>query len=67
MPSGHANHKSTSIKPNINTNGLIDDAADLNFDPQEVLPEGADALRAAEAPDNTAATQRLEDKKEEDR
>lgn len=66
MPGGHASHKSTSIKPNVNTNGLIDDAADLNFDPQEVLPEGADALRAAEAPENAAATQRPEDKNEEE-
>lgn len=66
MPGGHASHKSTSIKPNVNTNGLIDDAADLNFDPQEVLPEGADALRAAEAPENATATQRPEDKKEEE-
>ena len=66
MPSGHASHKSTSIKPNVNTNGLIDDAAELNFDPQQVLSEGADALRAAEAPENAAATQRPEDNKEEE-
>ncbi len=66
MPGGHASHKSTSIKPNINTNGVIDDAADLNFDPQSVLAEGPDALRAAEAPENVAATQRPEDKNEEE-
>jgi hypothetical protein len=66
MPGGQASHKSTSIKPNINANGLIDDAADLNFDPESVLPEGPDALRAAEAPENSAATQRPEDKKEQE-
>lgn len=65
MPGGNASHKSTSLKPNVNTDGVIDDAADLNFDPQEVLAEGADALRAAEAPENAAATQRPEDKQEQ--
>ncbi len=66
MPSGHASHKGASNKPNTNANDVLDDAADLNFEPQSVLPEGADALRAAEAPDNAAATQRPEDKQEED-
>ncbi len=65
MPSGHASHKSTSAKPNINANGLIDEA-DLNANPEELLPEGPDALRAAEAPVNAAATQRPEDKKEQE-
>jgi len=58
MPAGDTSHKSTLIKPNTNTNGSIADAADLNFDPQQTLPEGADAIRAAEAPENAAATQR---------
>ena len=66
MPSGHANHKGASIKPNTNANDVIDDAADLSFDPQEILPEGADALRAAEAPENVTATQRPQDKQEEE-
>ncbi|MBW4576150.1 MAG: hypothetical protein KME08_12815 [Aphanothece sp. CMT-3BRIN-NPC111] len=61
MPGGHASHKSTSIKPNTNTNGQIDTAADMAVDPQELLGEGADALRASEAPENTAATERPED------
>lgn len=65
MPGGHASHKSTSAKPNINANGLIDEA-DLNANPEELLPEGPDALRAAEAPENAAATQRPEDKKEQE-
>lgn len=62
MPGGHASHKSTSTKPNTNTNHVIDGAADPNFDPG-VLPEvrgGADDLRAEEAPKNEAATQRPE-------
>ena len=65
MPSGHASHKSTSSKPNINSNGLIEEAADLIVNPEEILPEGADALRVNEAPENSTATQRPEDKKEE--
>ena len=60
MPSGHASHKGTSAKPNTNANDLIDEAA-ANPNPQELLPEGPDALRAAEAPVNTAATQRPEE------
>ena len=63
MPSGHASHKGTSAKPNTNANGLIDEG-DLNANPQELLPEGTDALRAAEAPVNVAATQRPEDQQE---
>ncbi len=64
MPSGHASHKGTSAKPNTNADGLIDEAANTN--PQELLPEGPDALRAAEAPVNAAATQRPEDPKEQE-
>lgn len=60
MPSGHASHKSTSTKPNTNTDGQINNPIDPESE-QEVLSEGADALRAAEAPENQAATQRSED------
>lgn len=64
MPGGHASHKGHSVKPNTNTNGRIDDAADLATDPGELLGEGADAHRAeTEAPENEAATQRPELKK----
>lgn len=63
MPGGHASHKGHSVKPNTNTNGRIDEAADLAIDPGELLGEGADAHRAAtEAPENKAATQRPGDK-----
>ncbi len=63
MPGGHASHKGHSIKPNTNTDGRIDDAANLSVDPGELLSEGADALRADEAPENKAATQRPDRKK----
>jgi hypothetical protein len=65
MSSGHASHKSTSSKPNINTNGLIDEGG-LDTNVEELLAEGADALRAAEAPENAVATQRPEVKREEE-
>lgn len=65
MPGGHASHKGHSVKPNTNTNGRIDEAADPSTDPQDLLGEGPDALRAAEAPENAAATQRPGEKQEE--
>lgn len=65
MPGGNASHKSTSVKPNVNADGLIDEAADIE-NPQDLLPEGPDALRASEAPANAAATQRPEDKQEQE-
>ncbi len=58
MPSGHASHKGSFNKPNTNAEGFVDTAADESVDPQELLSEGADALRAEEAPENAAATQR---------
>lgn len=58
MPSGHASHKGSSNKPNTNTTGEVNSAADETLDPTELLAEGPDALRAAEAPENAAATQR---------
>ena len=65
MPSGHASHKGSSDKPNLTATGQINSAADKTLDPQELLAEGPDALRAAEAPENAAATQRPEKEKEE--
>lgn len=59
MPSGHASHKGSSIKPNTNASGQIDAAADLSLDPQDILNEGPDARRAEEeSMENPAATQR---------
>ena len=59
MPSGHASHKGSSIKPNTNANDQIDTAADLAVDPQDILDEGPDARRAEEeSMENPAATQR---------
>lgn len=65
IPSGHASHKGTSAKPNTNANALIDEAT-ANPNPQELLAEEPDALRAAEAPVNVAATQRPEDQQEQE-
>ncbi|MGJ3250941.1 MAG: hypothetical protein ACFE0J_07400 [Elainellaceae cyanobacterium] len=48
----------SAVKPNTNAEGQLDTAADPATDPQELVPEGADALRAEEAPENEAATQR---------
>lgn len=65
MSDNHASHKGAAIKPNTNANDVIDDAANLDFDPQSVLAEGADALRAAEAPENATATERPKEGQEE--
>ncbi len=60
MSSGHASHKGTSIKPNTNASDRQDTASDLSVNPEEMLPEGGDALRVDEAPANPEATQRPE-------
>ncbi|MGF1939390.1 MAG: hypothetical protein RM347_034460 [Nostoc sp. ChiQUE02] len=39
MPGGHASHKGASNKPNINANGVIDDAADESLKPDDLLSE----------------------------
>lgn len=58
MPGGHASHKSTSTKPNVNANGIIDDAADPTLDPEDYVDNRGDSTRLDEAPENAAATQR---------
>lgn len=61
MPSGHANHKGTSDKPNTNANGVIDDAADKTVEPEDLLPENltnAETLRTDEFVDYPPALQR---------
>jgi len=65
MPGGHASHKSTSIKPNTNASGQIDDAADMSVDPKAEVESNADALRVSEAPEDAAATERPGNKGEE--
>lgn len=66
MPGGHASHKGTSAKPNTNASGQIDDAADMSVNPEAEVELGADALRVSEAPADAAATQRPENKKQEE-
>ncbi|KZL51839.1 hypothetical protein A2T98_00060 [Nodularia spumigena CENA596] len=69
MPSGHASHKGTSDKPNTNTEGSMDIAADKSINPDEVLPEGAttNTTRTQEFVDYPPAIQRPgEDVKQEE-
>ncbi|MBD2199129.1 MULTISPECIES: hypothetical protein [Calothrix] len=61
MPSGHANHKGSSNKPNVNANGVIDDAVDEAVNPEDLLPEeltNTETLRVDEAVNYPPATQR---------
>ena len=61
MPGGHASHKGTSDKPNINANGVIDDAVDKTVNPEDLLPENltnAETLRTDEYVDYPPALQR---------
>lgn len=60
MPSGHANHKGTSDKPNTNATGQIDTAADKAVNPEDVLLEGSstNTTRTEEFVDYPPAIQR---------
>ncbi len=61
MPSGHASHKGSSNKPNINAPGIIDDAADTGVNPEDLLPENltnTETLRTDEFVDYPPAYQR---------
>ncbi|MFB2968336.1 hypothetical protein ACE1CD_05140 [Aerosakkonema sp. BLCC-F183] len=62
MPGGHASHKSTSTKPNTNTNGVIDDATDPTLDVEQLVDLGGDSTRLDEAPENAAAVERPSDR-----
>lgn len=63
MPSGHASHKGTSNKPNTNTEGRLDEAADQSVNPDDLLLEGAttNTTRIQEFVDYPPATQRPEE------
>jgi hypothetical protein len=63
MPSGHASHKGTSDKPNINASGQLEEAADKSIDPEDILPEGitTNTTRTKEFVDYPPATQRPDD------
>ncbi len=61
MPGGRANHKGTSDKPNVNANGVIDDAVDKSVESEDLLPEGltnAETLRTDEYVNYPPATER---------
>ena len=54
--SGHANHKSTSIKPNVN-------ASNLDLEPKDPQPESGYPYNAEEETRQSApATERVKDK-----
>lgn len=41
MPGGHASHKGSSAKPNVNANGQNNlPASDTSLEPEDVLEEG---------------------------
>lgn len=57
----NASHKGSSDKPNVNANGVIDDAADKSVEPEDLLPENltnAETLRTDEFVDYPPAYQR---------
>lgn len=59
MSSGHASHKGTSAKPNVNANGQIDADAppDVKIEPDAPIPG-----RTKEVQENPAATERVQDR-----
>lgn len=66
MPGGHASHKSTSVKPNTNTNGVINVEDDAAVDMPDIVTQTSTPNRADEAPENAAATERPEDQNQHD-
>jgi hypothetical protein len=66
MPGGHASHKSTSVKPNTNAEGVINTSDDAPVDMPDITTQSSTPTRPDEAPENAVATQRPEDKKEQD-
>jgi len=61
MPGGHANHKGTGDKPNVNASGQINlSAADKSANPEDILQEGilTNTTRTQEFVDYPPATQR---------
>ncbi|WP_445635220.1 hypothetical protein NSTC745_07155 [Nostoc sp. DSM 114161] len=61
MPSGHASHKGSSDKPNVNASGQINAAAaSQSADPEDALLEGitTNTTRTQEFVDYPPATER---------
>lgn len=61
MSSGHASHKGSSIKPNVNANGLINDPEQdipQDYQPEEGVPIPG---RTKEIRENREATERPSD------
>ncbi len=67
MPGGHASHKGTSAKPNVNASGLTNAADDATENPQEVVGNRTDSSsRADEATVNPAAIERPQESDEQE-
>jgi hypothetical protein len=64
MPGGQASHKSTSVKPNTNAEGVINVPDDAGVDMPDIVTQSSTPTRPDEAPENTAATQRPENNNE---
>lgn len=65
MPGGQASHKSTSVKPNTNTNGLTNAAAEEMTEPHDITTQSSTTTRVDEAPENAAATERPENQNQQ--
>lgn len=59
MPKENYGRNGMSVKPNTNAEGVIDEAADP-IDPEAISLKDVAAKRAADAPENEAATERSE-------
>ena len=57
MPKENYGQKGMSQKPNTNAEGVVDEATDP-VDAEAIAPTNEAAKRAADAPENKAATQR---------
>lgn len=66
MPGGHASHKSTSVKPNTNTNGVINVEDDAAVDMPDITTQSSTPTRPDEAPENAAATERPQEQNRQD-
>ncbi len=66
MPGGQASHKSTSVKPNTNAEGVINVADGADVDMPDIVTQSSTPTRPEEAPENAAATERPTDNNEQD-
>jgi hypothetical protein len=61
MSSGHASHKGSSTKPDLNTNGIVNADPDNSIaDTREIQPGAPIPGRTKEGQENSTATERSE-------